>query len=74
MFRSIAIATKLHFADFDPCTHRSKILATTCTADVRPNLTTVCLYVSLIGTGLLANTPVCNDKFVRWKGAHYQFS
>ena len=53
--RCICTATKLHFADFDP--HIVARYLTT-TVDVRPNLITVCLPVSLISTGLLANTPV----------------
>ena len=48
------IATKPHFADFDSRIV-SRYLATS--TDVRPNLTTICIFVSPIGTGLLLNTP-----------------
>ena len=54
-YRYVYIATKLHFADFDSCTV-VRYLATT--ADVRQNLTRVCLSVSPIGTDFLANTPI----------------
>ena len=55
IYIAIHIATKLYFADFEPCTV-ARYLATR--ADYRPNLTTVCLSLSPTDTGLQANISV----------------
>ena len=64
---------KLQFVDFDPHIV-ARYLATI--ADVRPNLITVCLSVSLIGTGLLANTPVFIYvyKFINNNNSSFEYS
>ena len=66
------ILTKLHFVDFYPHSV-ARYLATT--ADIRPNLTTVCLSVSHTGTDLLANSPafIYMDKHINNNNCFFKY-